>query len=186
MGRFTLLRNSNDGDIKIQCNIYTTIHGGIECEFRCDVDGLNTSIKKRILQDKTIVYRILPYNIAIFIKDGPMNGILRIVENKTDSIGDGPDEDYMGFIEKITTENFIHIKDVMERLITQRRMRNMAGLGVVEEGLGIPENIGSRIGLFLSGEKGSAASQMNRLRQKMGESLAPRAGGRRTRRRRRQ
>ena len=42
---------------------------------------------------------------------------------------------------------------------------------------GLPENVDSRIGSFLTGKNGSTRAQMNKLKQNSGIQGAPRAGG---------
>ena len=68
-----------------------------------------------------------------------------------------------GYLDKIVIETLQYLKN-------SSRMVGKLGLG---------PNIESRIGQFVSGKKGSTASQLNKLRQNQGISLAPRAGGKR-------
>ena len=72
-------------------------------------------------------------------------------------------------------------KSYIVRLDTQRRMRNLTGVLRVGKNRDLPENVENRIARLLSGENGTFNAQTNKLKQKFGYSLAPRA--RKTRRR---
>lgn len=162
--------------------------------------GLNVSIKKITDSEGLLVYKILPYNIYVAIFRGTDGALLRIIERKP--IGSLQDDllffdgyDPLSLFQANVSLHLLdNIKRKLDKLIEdlpkrpiRSAGRNLVGLREVGEGLGLPPNVEGHIGSFLSGKKGSAASQTNKLRQNLGESLAPRpgGGGKRTRRRRR-
>ena len=181
MATFIIKRYINaDNDIlgiNVRCNTNN---------FTIRLKGNNSSITKfpSTDEDDKFSYEILPYGVYISITRFNHNlRLIRISEMLSDTVFDS----------EISEELFNLVHHKMERLmkdypirVAKSRGRNLVGLREVGEGLALPENVESHIGSFLSGKTGSTKAQTNKLRQNLGESLAPRAGGKRTRRRRRQ
>jgi hypothetical protein len=82
------------------------------------------------------------------------------------------------------------LANIMKIQEAKRKGRNLTSVARIGLSRGLPENVEGEIGEMLSGKRGHLVSQMNQLRQEMGESLAPRVrararGGKRTTRKRR-
>jgi hypothetical protein len=65
-------------------------------------------------------------------------------------------------------------KSHIVRLQTQQRMRNLTEVLRVGKNRALPENVENIMASFLSGKKGTINGQVNKLKQNVGYSLAPR------------
>jgi hypothetical protein len=73
------------------------------------------------------------------------------------------------------------LKKILDNIITKQKGRELSGVSRVSIKKGLPENVDSKIGAFLTGKTGSTMAQMNKLKQNMGIQGPPRAGGTRKR-----
>lgn len=77
-----------------------------------------------------------------------------------------------------SVEIITQLKSILDKIVL-KSVKALTNSTRMVGKLGLGPNIESRIGEFVSGKAGSTASQLNKLKQNQGISLAPRAGGKR-------
>lgn len=85
------------------------------------------------------------------------------------------------FEDRINMGVLRELKRKLDGIITKQRGKELSGVLQLGINKGLPENVDSKIGAFLTGKNGSTKAQMNKLKQNMGIQGAPRAGGTRRR-----
>jgi len=130
------------------------------------------------------IYTFNPSGIILMVQN---TGTIAIITNGFQMIEDlnegdgGPDP-------AMAAKLIAILANIMKIQEAKRKGRNLTSVARIGLSRGLPENVEGEIGEMLSGKKGHLVSQMNQLRQEMGESLAPRVrarGGKRTTRKRR-
>ena len=92
---------------------------------------------------------------------------------------------YLHFDSHIKLGALKQLKRVLDKFTSKKAGKELSEVQRLGTHRGLPENVDSRIGSFLTGKNGSTKAQMNKLKQDSGMQLAPRAGGTRRRRKHR-
>lgn len=91
---------------------------------------------------------------------------------------------YLFFNSNIELGVLKQLKRVLDTFISKKKGKELSEVQRLGMNKGLPENVDSRIGSFLTGKNGSTKAQMNKLKQNSGIHMAPRAGGSRKTRKR--
>lgn len=91
---------------------------------------------------------------------------------------------YLFFDSNIKLGVLKQLKRVLDTFISKKKGKELSEVQRLGMNKGLPENVDSRIGSFLTGKNGSTRAQMNKLKQNSGIHMAPRAGGSRKTRKR--
>lgn len=91
---------------------------------------------------------------------------------------------YLFFNSTIELGALKQLKRVLDTFISKKKGKELSEVQRLGMNKGLPENVDSRIGSFLTGKNGSTKAQMNKLKQNSGIQGPPRAGGSRNTRKR--
>jgi hypothetical protein len=92
---------------------------------------------------------------------------------------------YLFFDSNIKLAALKQLKRVLDTFTAKKAGKELSEVQRLGANKGLPENVDSVIGSFLTGKNGSTKAQMNKLKQNVGIQLPPRAGGTRRRRKHR-
>ena len=91
---------------------------------------------------------------------------------------------YLFFDNHITLGELKKLKNRLDSFKAKKAGKELSEVQRLGTYKGLPENVDSRIGSFLTGKNGSTKAQMNKLKQNSGIQGPPRAGGSRKTRKR--
>lgn len=84
---------------------------------------------------------------------------------------------YLFFDSNIKLGALKQLKRVLDTFTSKKAGKELSEVQRLGIHKGLPENVDSRIGSFLTGKNGSTKAQMNKLKQNVGIQGPPRAGG---------